>query len=154
VWPQVVADWTAGLAMRDYIERHFELDPAREKRLVQTTLAFVRSTFAACLQRGDLEISLGLGATVNRLAVTVRGTVDRRFYSQAGRKTAATLSLHIDEFSDAQLRHLERLLRRLSRHGDRVSLHLSHRLQALLTIDLSLFHLVLDPGAAPSAGQQ
>lgn len=161
VWPQVVADWTAGLAMRDYIERHFELDPAREKRLVQTTLAFVRSTFAACLQRGDLEISLGLGSTVNRLAVTVRGTVDPRFYSQAGRrlerllrKTAATLSLQIDEFSDTQLRHLERLLRRLSRHGDRVSLHLSHRLQALLTIDLSLFHLVLDPGAAPSAGQQ
>ncbi len=161
-WPQVVADWTAGLAMRDYIERHFELDPAREKRLAQTTLAFVRSTFAGCLQRGDLEISLGLGKTMTRLAVTVRGMVDPRFYSHAGRridrllrKTAATLSLQIDEFSDTQLRHLDRLLRRLSRHGDRVSLRLSHNLQALLTIDLSLFQVVLDPpGAAPSAGRQ
>jgi hypothetical protein len=162
VWPQVVADWTAGLAMRDYIERHFELDPAREQHLAQITLAFIRTTFAACLQRGDLEISLGLGSTVNRLAVTVRGTVDPRFYSKAGRrlerllrKSAATLSLQIDEFPGMQLRQLDRLLRRLSRHGDRVSLQVTQRVQSLLTIDLSLFHLVLDPGAAePTAPQE
>jgi hypothetical protein len=54
--------------------------------------------------------------------------------------------LRIDTFPTKQLSYLEHLLQRLSRYGDRISLHLSRELRQLLNIDLSRFHLVLDEG--------
>jgi hypothetical protein len=61
-------------------------------------------------------------------------------------QTATTVSLRIDTFPTKQLSYLEHLLQRLSRYGDRISLHLSRELRQLLNIDLSRFHLVLDEG--------
>ncbi|MFQ5936732.1 MAG: radical SAM protein [Acidiferrobacterales bacterium] len=160
-WPQVIIDWIAGLAMRDYIARYFGLDQTAERRAADATLAFIQKTFANCLHRGNLEVSLGLTEPVTRLAVTLRGAVDGRFYTRAARRiekllrqTATTLSLRIDEFPAKQQYYVERLLQRLSRYGDRVSLHLSDEIRRLITIDLSAFHLILDesspqPSTAP-----
>ena len=50
----------------------------------------------------------------------------------------------IDEIERAQLPHLERLLRRLSRYGDRIAIQLSERLRDVVKIDSSIFHLLLD----------
>ncbi|MEE9597465.1 MAG: radical SAM protein [Acidiferrobacterales bacterium] len=156
-WPQVVSDWIAGLAIQDYIKRYFTIDATRERRVTQTTLELLRRTYATYLERGDLEVSLADSAT--RLMVTLRGAIEPRFYRHAARRfekllrtTAGTLTLRIEELSERQLdRHLHQLLRRLSRYGDRVSLHLDHRIQPLLKMDLSKFHLVLDEGVAPAS---
>ncbi len=156
-WPQVVSDWIAGLAIQDYIKRYFAIDATRERRVTQTTLELLRRTYATYLERGDLEVSLADSAT--RLMVTLRGAIEPRFYRHAARRfekllrtTAGTLTLRIEELSERQLdRHLHQLLRRLSRYGDRVSLHLDHRIQPLLKMDLSKFHLVLDEGVAPAS---
>ncbi len=157
-WSQVVTDWIAGLAMRDYIQRHFATELAHERHAVQATLAFIRSTYSTCLQRGDLEVSLALAKSATRLVVTLRGAVDPQFYTHAARRfekllhtTAATLILRIDDFSDRQLWYVQHLLRRLSRYGDRVSLRVHHKIRPLLDMDLSVFHLVLDDGTAPLA---
>lgn len=149
----VVMDWIVGLAMRDYIRRYFGLDPAGERRAADATLAFIQRSFANCLRRGHLEVSLGLSESVTRLAVTLRGAVDGRFYTRAARRierllrrTATTVSLRIDEFPARHVRYVEHLLQRLSRYGDRISLHLNDELRRMLAVDLSAFHLVLDPG--------
>ena len=67
------------------------------------------------------------------------------------RRTATTVSLRIDEFPAMHLRSVERLLQRLSRYGDRISLHLDDELRRVLAVDLSPFHLVLDPARAQPA---
>jgi hypothetical protein len=42
-WPQVITDRTAGLAMRDYVRRHFDADPPiRAERLVHKTADWLR----------------------------------------------------------------------------------------------------------------
>ncbi|MDX1486764.1 MAG: radical SAM protein [Acidiferrobacterales bacterium] len=154
----VVMDWIAALAMRDYIKRYFGLDPKGEQRAAYAALASIQRSFASCLRRGHLEVSLALTEPVTRLVVTLRGAVHGRFYTHAARRiekllrrTAATVSLRIDTFPVKQLRSLERLLQRLSRYGDRISLHLSDDLRRVLAVDLSAFHLVLEPGKAQPA---
>lgn len=153
MWPHVITDWIAGLAMRDYLRRYFGLDPAGEHHAAHATLAFIRNRFAGSLRRGSLEASLALTGSVTRLALTLHGAVEGRFYTKAARRiekllhqTATTVSLRIDTFPTKQLSYLEHLLQRLSRYGDRISLHLSRELRQLLNIDLSRFHLVLDEG--------
>jgi radical SAM superfamily enzyme YgiQ (UPF0313 family) len=156
--PLIIMDWIAALAMRDYIRRYFGLDAVGERRAADATLAFMQRSFAGCLRQGHLEVSLAFTESVTRLAVTLRGAVNRRFYTRAARRiekllrrTATTVSLRIDEFPARHLRSVERLLQRLSRYGDRISLHLSDELRRVLAVDLSAFHLVLEPhGAQPA----
>jgi radical SAM superfamily enzyme YgiQ (UPF0313 family) len=158
-WPQVISDWISGLSMRDYIRRYFGIDPARERRMVQATIMMLRRTYASYLHKGDLEISVKLTETVARLALTLRGTVDQHFFKHASyriekllRRTAVTLTLRIDECSEKQSRHLDLLLHRLSRYGERVSLHLNHKIRPLIKTDLSVFHMIADEGITlPSA---
>jgi radical SAM superfamily enzyme YgiQ (UPF0313 family) len=153
----VVLDWITALAMRDYIRRYFGLDPASERRAADATLDFIQRSFANCLRRGHLEVSLALTESVTRLAVTLRGAVDGRFYTRAARRiekllrrTATTVSLRIDAFPARHLGYLEHLLQRLSRYGDRISLQLSDELRCVLAVDLSAFHLVLDQNRGES----
>ncbi len=149
-WPQIISDWITGLAIRDYVQRYFGIDAARERQLAEETLGFIRRTYAAQLYRGHLEVSLIPSHTVNRLALTLRTTIDPSFFTGAARRlekllrtSAATVTLHLKEFRENQPYQLDRLLRRLSRYGDRVSLELDETLRRNLTTDLSLFHLRL-----------
>ena len=77
--------------------------------------------------------------------------VDRRFFRRSARHlesvlrdTASSVTLHIDHLHETQLRHLERLLRRLSRYGDRVRITVPERLRDLVQVDSSVFHLTLE----------
>jgi Domain of unknown function (DUF4070) len=108
--PQVILDWIAALAMRDYVRRHFDASTRRDA-----------------------------------------ATADRRFFARAARpmerilrRTSATLTLRIEAFREHERKHLERLLRRLARHGDRVSIVLSEGLRGLVHVDSPKFHLVLE----------
>lgn len=153
VWPLVVNDWIIGLAMQSYGERHFGVDAAEDRRLGQATLEFIHRSFATCLRRGNLEVSLRGTEACAHLAITLRGVVDRRFFTRAARRldkflrrSAATLSLHIDERCALQQPHLDELLKRLGRYGDRVSIRLSKRLLPLLPVEPSGFRVVLEEG--------
>jgi len=50
----------------------------------------------------------------------------------------------IDSFPPPQLEPLQRLLGRLARYGDRVSIVTDEKLRRLLRVDSSVFNLVLD----------
>jgi radical SAM superfamily enzyme YgiQ (UPF0313 family) len=149
-WPQVLADWIAGLAMRDYIQRHFLTDRNREQRLAQRTTAMLHKLCAAEVRRGVVEIGSRVSEGGTHLQILLRGYVGRVFFTRAARRlekmlhrSAATVTLHIETLRADQLRQLERLLKRLAPYGDRVSVWIDERIRPLVSIDSSVFHLLL-----------
>ena len=160
-WPQVLADWIAGLAMRDYIQRHFMADRHREQRLARRTTAMLNKLCAADVRHGVVEIGSRVGEGGTHLQILLRGYVGRMFFTRAARRlermlrrSAATVTLHIEALHADQQRQLARLLRRLAPYGDRVSVWIDERVRPLVPIDSSVFHLLLtrDPHpGAPSA---
>jgi hypothetical protein len=150
-WPLVINDWISGLAMRDHVERRFGVDRQRERPTVQATLEFIERRYAACLRRGALAVSAAPAATVDHLEVTLRGYVEPRFFTGAGRRleqllrrSTVELTLHIEELAESQRHQFDRLLRRLDRYGERVSIRINENLRTMLAIDSSVFHLVLE----------
>ena len=73
------------------------------------------------------------------------GRAGRRL-EQLLRQSTVRLTLHIDEIADGQRRHIDALLRRLARHGERVSIRINGNLRHVLAVDSSVFHLVLEDG--------
>ena len=149
-WPQVLADWIAGLAMRDYIQRHFLTDRHREQRLALRTAAMLHKLCAAEVRRGVVEIASRVGEGGAHLQILLRGYVGRVFFTRAARRlekmlrrSAATVTLHIEALRADQQRQLERLLKRLAPYGDRVSVWIDERVRPLVPIDSSVFHLLL-----------
>ena len=53
------------------------------------------------------------------------------------------LTLRIEELHAQHAAHLQALLARLARHGDRVSIAVHEKLRALVPVDSSVFDLVL-----------
>jgi radical SAM superfamily enzyme YgiQ (UPF0313 family) len=159
-WRVVIVDWITGLSMRSYVRRHFETQPLKARRLARRTLAFLRRNWAEGLQRGAFDARLKLEEAHTSLVVTLKGPLDKGFFEAAGRRferllrqPSATLSLHIESLREEHCCHLEQLLERLRRYGDRVSIHLGDKVRGLIKIDSSVFHLVFDatPGqAAPT----
>ncbi len=155
LWPQVIGDWIAGLAMRDYGKRYFSDNSAKGRRLAQKTLEFLRRSYDARPRAGALEVSLRFAETGANLALTLRGALDRRFFRRAGRRlekllrrSATTVTLYIEELREGQRHHLDLLLKRLARYGDRVSIRVSEKIRPMLAINSSVFHLVLDETSA------
>lgn len=149
-WPQVIVDWIAGLTMRDYIRRHLEHDPARAQRLAQRTAGWLRRLCPGGVRQGHLDVAAGLKDGIANLRVRLAGAVEPAFYAKAARRlrrllrrTAATLTLHVEELCEEQRGQLERLLARLAPYGDRVSIWVERRLRPLLAVDSSVFHLVV-----------
>jgi hypothetical protein len=99
------------------------------------------------------KVALAWRAGTRQLDLTLTGWLDARFFSRAAprlerllRHTHSTLTLQIEELQAQHVAHLQRLLARLARHGDRVSVVVPERLRTLVTVDSSVFNLVL---AAP-----
>ncbi|MEE9159000.1 MAG: radical SAM protein [Gammaproteobacteria bacterium] len=149
-WPLVITDWIAGLAMRDYIKHHFGLNRLGEQDLVQTTAAFVRRLCATSVHRGGLEVFARSEDGAANLLLALRGYVDRTFYTRAPRRlvklmrrSAASITLCIDELCEDQRDALDQLLQRLAPYGDRVSIWVSERVRPRFSVDSSVFHLLL-----------
>jgi hypothetical protein len=92
------------------------------------------------------------------LSIRLRGGLPRAFFSAMGRRldrvlrrTRSTLTLRIENLREHELPDLNRLLARLARYGDRVSIVLDERVRKLVRVDSSVFHLVLEPDAATTA---
>lgn len=59
------------------------------------------------------------------------------------RHTHSTLTLRIETLHAQHIGHLQRLLARLARHGDRVSVIVHESLRSRVAVDSSVFDLVL-----------
>ncbi len=150
-WPLIINDWIAGLAMHDYVERRLGSDRRRQRPTVQATMEFIERRFATCLSRGSLIVSSVPGVAFDRLEVTLRGYVEPQFFTRTGRRleqllrqSTVKLTLHIEELAEGQRPHINGLLQRLARYGERVSIRISGDLRVGLAVDSSVFHLVLE----------
>ena len=148
--PLAVVDWIAGLAMRDYVQRHFEHAGEGSAAPLERRLATMRTLIARQVQIG--RVSLAARAARIELSLSLDTPVGRRFFVRLGRQLdhllrfqGTTLMLNIDSLLAREAPDVERLLARLARHGDRVFILLNERLQRLVQVDSSRFNLVLAP---------
>jgi radical SAM superfamily enzyme YgiQ (UPF0313 family) len=150
--PLAVEDWVLGLAMRDYVKRHLNPELGTVSDRARAYLQSIETAFRRHVQQGALEVSLHeVRHAAANFSVHVKGWLDRGFFDRAGghlervlEQTTASITLRIDDLHEAQVLHLNRLLRRLARHGDRVSIAIREELRAMIDIDSSVFHLVLE----------
>lgn len=149
----VLQDWIIGLSMRDYVERHFIADFEKFHLDVESYLARIEQAFQRYLHGGSLEVSLEQAKNaVANLSISMKGMVDKAFYRRAGKylekvleDTSSSVTLRIEAFQEVNIKHFNRLLKRLSRHGDRVYIMVHEKLLPLIEIDSSVFNLVLEP---------
>ncbi len=146
--PLAIVDWIAGLAMRDYVRRHFEPASLRAPAPLERRLATMRAFVAEQVRVG--RVSLAARAARIELSLSFDATAGHRFFRRLGRHLdrllrfqGTTLTLNVDALLAREVPDLERLLARLSRHGDRVFVLLGERMQRLVQVDSSRFNLVL-----------
>ncbi len=148
-----VQDWILGLSMRDYVERHFQHVKVEEslEEILRGYLIRIEKVFQHYLSSGDLEITVqNARHTASNLLISLRGRLDKPFFKLSVRhlktllkNSAASITLNIESIQDNQIKHLQHMLKRLSRYGDRISIRLHERLLEKVQIDSSLFNLVL-----------
>ncbi len=150
-WPQVITDWIAGLAMRDYVRRHFGADHILAERLVHKTADWLRRRYAASLSEGLPRVTAVLENGRAELQLNLRGHMGRVFPGRTVRRlermlqcSAATLSLRIEELRADQHDQVRELLQRLAPYGQRVSVWTHRRLRHLLPVDSYGFHVLLE----------
>ncbi|RMD93369.1 MAG: DUF4070 domain-containing protein, partial [Calditrichaeota bacterium] len=151
---QVVQDWILSLSMRNYIDRHFQhiKGDERAESVVKGYLRQVELAFHRYLHSGNLEISFeGAKHTASNLLISLKGNLDKPFFKQTGRHleeilqhSAASITLNIETLHEAHIKHLNRMLSRLSQYGDRIYISLNETLREKVKIDSSLFNLVLE----------
>jgi len=150
VIPLVLQDWVVGLAMRDYVDRHFVASGGRARLLEEGYFRSIEKAFRRYVHQGALGLSLEevkhAGAN---LSLSIRAGLDRRFFGRAARRlervlrdTRSSVTIQIEELHAAQRRHLQRMLKRLSRYGDRLHIGLSEELREMIEVDWSAFRLV------------
>jgi hypothetical protein len=149
--PLVIVDWIAGLAMRDYVERR--LTPRREgvEARAGRFIAATRAAIRHYVRDGRVVLTLTRSATPH-VSLDLRSSLDRRFFRRAAThlerllaETSSTLTLRIESLRERERAHFQRFLKRLARHGDRISIVVDERLRGVLPIDSSIFHVVLGP---------
>jgi radical SAM superfamily enzyme YgiQ (UPF0313 family) len=150
--PLVIQDWIVGLAMRDYVDRHFIQEFEEANRLSGSYMGLIEKAFQRYLNRGALEVSINQvkNAAAN-LSISVKGRLDRDFFAPAAdhlekvlQNTTSSITLHIEDFHEAQVQYLNQLLNRLSRYGDRIHITVPEKLRNVVNIDSSIFNLILD----------
>jgi hypothetical protein len=151
-----VSDWIIALSMADFARRRLSI--TAECGAAERCLAAVRKAVARYVETGRAALHVAKGPTP-ALSLTLSGVVDRRFFRRAARslerllaRTPTTVTLRIEALREVEGPHLERLLLRLRRYGDRVSIVVDERLRQIVRIDSSVFKLVLGgaPGGTPT----
>ncbi|HUX72439.1 MAG TPA: radical SAM protein [Steroidobacteraceae bacterium] len=153
--PLAVADWIASLSMRDYVERHFGDRAPQPAAAWDTRVVRLSDTLARYDAGGRVSVSHRTCATGTPiLTLSLGAWRNSRLCARLSRQlcallvdTPSKLVLRIEAIGRADLPQVRRLLRRLARFGDRVSIELSEKLHDLISMDVWGFELVL-PGAA------
>ncbi len=136
--PLAVNDWIAGLAMRDYAERHFGVAARAAAMTPEHALARLRRS----LDRWRHIVQLDLGPEA-QIAVRVTGLLDRALARRLARNLRAVLErsrtrvvLAFETLGEHG--ELERLTRALGRHGDRLLIVVGAGLRELLRCETAL----------------
>ena len=146
--PTVISEWIVGLTMLEFAERRLTVEQVEAGSLEQWVDS-VRSAIGGYLAQGKVTLQLRQTGAPD-LAVCLKDRLDGPFFKRAApglerllKHTRASVTLRVDAFQAHQLEHLQGLLRRLARYGDRVHIVVDERLRALVPIDSSVFNLVL-----------
>ena len=147
--PTAVADWIVGLSMLDYVQRHYSKPIGERRAAARRRLVRMEMSLRRYVQRGALEVSLeDAKDAVANLSLSLHGWLDRRFFKRAGRElrrilkhTTASLTLRIETLHEAQRDHLQHLLKRLARYGDRISIAVPDHLKELVDLDSSVWEV-------------
>lgn len=150
--PLVIQDWVVGIAMKDYIDRHFIQEHETSYSLTEKHLKIIEDNFKIHLKKGNLELSLNrFRNAASNLSISIKGFLDRDFYSKAADhlenvlvNTSSSITLKIEHISENNHIHFHELLNRLSKYGDRIYIKLDHRLRQVINVDSSVFNLVLE----------
>ncbi len=134
---QAVTDWIAGLAMRDYVDRHFASARAQASA---SALARLRRALRYWRRRGRVHLALLRGESM-QVAVRVTEGFDAalaRRLARQGRRllegTQTRLVLAIERLRDSERADLDRFARSLARYGDRVLIVLGEGVRELLQL--------------------
>jgi radical SAM superfamily enzyme YgiQ (UPF0313 family) len=153
--PLVIVDWIAGLAMRDYIERHFQVAAKRDSAPARVRRALRRAA-ARYAAGGEVAVALRRAGAVASVSLRITGAVDSGYFRRIARpierllaNRRARLELHVEDLGEPGVAALRDLLARLRRHGDRVSIFVSEKWRAAVAVDSSVFHHRLQPAAGP-----
>jgi radical SAM superfamily enzyme YgiQ (UPF0313 family) len=134
--PLAVNDWIAGLAMRDYAERHFGVAAPRASMSPELALEQLRS--ALHRWRGEVQLALHRPASTEaRISVRVSAALDRALARKLARQLRGALDRSRTRFvlafeSLGGQPEVERLSRALSGYGDRVLIVIGEGLRELL----------------------
>ncbi len=150
--PLVIQDWTIGIAMKDYVDRHFIKEFEEKNSIARNHLENLEKSFQRYLTKGVLEVSLDRfkNAAAN-MSISIKGIIDGEFFENIGphlenvlRSTPSSITLNIEEFHETQRQHLHQLFNRLSRYGDRIYIAVHEKWRDKVQIDSSVFNLVLE----------
>jgi hypothetical protein len=151
--PLVIVDWIAGLAMHDYVRRHFHPATESQRVAVMRRIDAMRRAIAVPLREGRIALTLR-HAMRTEIGISVRAVVDRRCFVRVGRhlsrlleQTPSTLTLDVRQLFERNDKLLLQLLRRLVRHGDRVSIVADEKIRRRIAFDWSPFNWVLQDAA-------
>jgi len=143
----VIADWIAGLSMRAFARDHLWAAVAPDAGRLERA----RATIARCIAQSEVWVSRQ-AADLPSLNIHIGNELSLRFAKKAVpemkrlmKKTRTRLILGIENIPDDYVPDIDRLLKRLSRYGDRVFVQLSEATRERLSIDLSRFQVVLVP---------
>jgi hypothetical protein len=148
--PLVVVEWLTGLTMQDYVRRHFGHGHSRRNAdSEQALLAAARARIVPYLGDDSVAVSSVLDVTP-QLSLSLRGVVEWRLLSRVAgqlqrlmQNTPAVLTLRLEAPWHIEQQALDTLLGGLKRYGDRVFVLVDERVRHLVTVDSSVFQLVL-----------
>ncbi len=138
-----------GLVQRDYgIVQEFE----KVNNLAKSYLGIIKKTFQNYLEHGALEVNLSqVKNAASNLSISMKGWLGRDFFVRITKHlekvlehTTSSITLRIEEFHEAQQKHFNKLLKKLSRHGDRIHIILHEKVRNMVEVDSSIFNLVLE----------
>lgn len=150
--PLVIQDWTIGISMRNYIDRHFIRVQDTEESLARNHYESFERSLGKYLSKGIVEVSFDKykNAAAN-LLIAIKRKPDGDFFESVAphienvlKNTPSSITLKIEEFHEEHQRHLHRLFNRLSRYGDRIYIAVHEKLRDKVHIDSSVFNLVLE----------
>ena len=142
----VIQDWVIALSMRDYVERHFIQEFEKSNQLAQRYLNIITNAFHKNLQVSHNQLK----DSATHFSINLNGILEKDFFKKAERylnkvlkNTASSITLHIEDVHETQLKNINHLIRQLSDYGDRVYITVKEELRHLVEIDSSIFNLVL-----------
>ncbi len=150
--PLAIKDWIVGLAMRDYVDRHFVTEFEQANQLAHRYLQEIERAFRRYVTLGALELSLHrIKDRASEVQISLKRGLDRRFFADLSKDlkrllkhTRTSVTLHIEELHEAQSKHLQRLLKDIAAYGHRVNIQVSAHLRDLVEIDSSVFNFVFE----------